>query len=176
MLSRSVPHWEFSYRHEVVTVVFIGLSLSIPARMVLIFIIRKGHQMWIWVMRAHTQSICFSLLPSLTLIIFLTYMFTHSVTPRLFSSAHAARRQLHCAPGSCWVWLQVSVFVKLAVLQPAETALVGSADTHTRTRTRTHTNTGLGVSFHISIPSSVYHPIHPSICPALDLWAAGPVM
>lgn len=68
-----------------------------------------------------------------------------------FSSAHAAWRQLHCASGNLWIWLQVSEFVK-----PVETALV--RDTYTDR----HTEGSRYPYFHSSM-SSVYHPIHLSI-------------
>lgn len=54
---------------------------------------------------------------------------SHTQSHLNFSSAHAAWRQLHCASGNLWIWLQVSEFVK-----PVETALV--RDTYTDTHRR----------------------------------------
>lgn len=89
---------------------------------------------------------------------------SHTQSHLNFSSAYAAWRQLHCASGNLWIWLQVSEFVK-----PVETALV--RDTYTDT----HTEGSRYSYFHSSMPS-VYHPIHLSIFLVPDMWAAAPVM
>lgn len=93
---------------------------------------------------------------------------SHTQSHLNFSSAHAAWRQLHCASGNLWIWLQVSEFVK-----PVETALV--RDTYTDT----HTQKARGIL--ISIPlchqfttQSIYLSFLYRICEQLPLSCCAP--
>lgn len=94
--------------------------------------------------------------------------YSHTQSHLNFSSAHAAWRQLHCASGNLWIWLQVSEFVK-----PVETALV--RDTYTDT----HTQKARGIL--ISIPlchqfttQSIYLSFLYWICEQLALSCCAP--